>query len=167
METQTLNQLLTVMEEQMKVMDDLTALGQKKSQALVDGKIEQLDVLLRGEQALIWQMGRMEERRFKLQLELAAQMRIHPSQLTLEKLMTNVAADQAERCEAVAQKYGKSAGALSQTNQLNSELVQQAMAYVDFSLQLLGGSGRSAPQIYSSQGRVGPDGKRSRLDNRI
>lgn len=168
MEPQLLTQLLALMEEQVKVMADLTTLSKKKSQVLVDGKIDQLDVLLRGEQALMWQMGRLEERRFQAQMAVASQLGIHPSQLTLERLVNLVSTEQAARCREVAQLYGDAAGELTHVNQLNSELIQQAMAYVDFSLQLLGASNPTAAQVYSPKGpRPGPDGKLRRLDNRI
>jgi flagellar biosynthesis/type III secretory pathway chaperone len=162
-----LNQLLAIMEEQTKFMGDLTALSKKKSVVLVDGNLNELDILLRGEQALVWQLGRLEERRFQMQTEVAAQMGIHPSQLTLEKLLTAVPEGFDERCRVVAQQYGDTALELTQVNQLNTELIQQAMAYVDFSLQLLGGRGPGG-QVYSPTGQRGPqDGKLRRLDNRV
>lgn len=169
MDPQTLTQLLTLMDEQVKVMADLTALSKKKSEVLVDGNIAELDVLLRGEQAFIWQMGRLEEKRFNLQLDLASQLQIHPSQLTLERLLKSVPTDLAKRCEAVAARYGSTAGELSQVNQLNSELIQQAMAYTDFSLQLLGAGKSAGGQVYSPQGpKQAPAGpKRRRLDDRV
>lgn len=168
MEPQVVTQLLALMEEQVKVMSDLAVLSQKKSQVLVDGKMEDLDVLLRGEQALLWQMGRIEERRFQAQMALAAQLGIHPSQLTLERLLQIVPPNEAERCQEIAERYGATAGELAQVNQLNTELIQQAMAYVDFSLQLLGGRNPTMAQVYSPRGpRTGPDGKHRRLDNRI
>jgi flagellar biosynthesis/type III secretory pathway chaperone len=167
MDPQRLNQLLAIMEEQVKIMSDLTLLSRKKSQVLVDGNLEELDILLRGEQALIWQMGKLEERRFSLQVELAASLGLHPGQLTLEKLLAAVPAEFGPRCESVAKQYGEQATTLSQVNQLNTGLVQQAMAYVDFSLQLLGARGAASAQVYSPQGqRDGKDGKLRRLDNK-
>lgn len=161
-----LNQLLAVMEEQLKLMTDLNALSKKKSQLLVDSNLDELDIILRGEQALIWQMGRLEERRFNGQVDLARQIGIHPTQLTLEKLCEAVPAEFAERCRFVAEHYGKTALELSQVNQLNNELIQQAMAYVDFSLQLLGARGPGG-QVYSPQGNRGKqDEKLRRLDSR-
>jgi flagellar biosynthesis/type III secretory pathway chaperone len=167
MDPQRLIQLLALMEEQVKVMSDLTLLSKKKSLVLVDGNIEELDILLRGEQALIWQMGRLEERRLARQIELSADLGLHPSQLTLEKLLAVVPAEYGPRCEAVAQQYGEQAQTLTQANQLNTELVQQAMAYVDFSLQLLGARGPASAQVYSPHGqRDGKDAKLRRLDNK-
>lgn len=166
MDIQTLNQLLTVMEEQLKVMSDLTALSKKKSQILVDGQMDQLDILLRGEQALIYQMGRLEERRFQLQLELAGQLDIHASQLTLDHLLKSITSEHQDRCKKIAEQYTGVARDLNQSNQLNAELIQQAMAYVDFSLQFLGASAPSSAKTYSSKGQRPTDGKLRRLDNR-
>jgi len=168
MDPQKLNQLLATMEEQVKFMTDLTALSQKKSVVLVDGNLDELDILLRGEQALIWQMGKLEERRFRLQVGIAAALGMHPSQLTLDRLVQGVPEGFGPRCEEVAERYGTAARTLSKANQLNTELVQQAMAYVDFSLQLLGGRGPGTAQVYSPQGQRDPKtGKLRRLDNRV
>lgn len=168
MDPQRLSQLLATMEEQVKFMTDLTALSQKKSAILVDGNLDELDILLRGEQALIWQMGKLEERRFRLQVEIAAELGLHPSQLTLDRLVQSVPPEYAARCQDVAERYGASATTLTQANQLNTELVQQAMAYVDFSLQLLGARGPATAQVYSPQGqRDAKTGALRRLDNRV
>lgn len=168
MDPQRLTQLLAVMEEQVKFMTDLTALSRKKSQVLVDGNLDELDILLRGEQALVWQMGRLEERRFKFQVELASDMGIHPSQFTLERLLAEAPAEYAERCRQTAMDYGQTAKDLVMANELNTELVQQAMAYVDFSLQMLGARGPATAQVYSPQGhRDQREGKLRRLDNRV
>lgn len=168
MDPQRLTQLLAVMDEQVKYMADLTALSQRKSQLLVEGNLGELDVLLRGEQALVWQLGKLEERRFSLQVELAADLGVHPSQFTLERLLATIPPEYADRCRQVAGQYGEAATTLAEANQLNTELVQQAMAYVDFSLQMLGARGPASAQVYSPSGqRDSRDGKLRRLDNRV
>lgn len=168
MDPQRFVQLLATMEEQVKFMLDLAALSQKKSQVLVEGNLEELDILLRGEQTLVWQMGKLEERRFTLQVEVASELGLHPSQLTLEKLLDIIPPEYAKRCEEVAGRYAETASSLIEANKLNTELVKQAMAYVDFSLQLLGARGPASTQVYSPQGyRDGKDGKLRRLDNRV
>ncbi len=167
MNIQTLNQLLAAMEEQVKVMSDLGALSKKKSQILVDGQMDQLDILLRAEQALIYQMGRLEERRFQLQMDLAVQLNIHASQLTLEHLLKSLTSEHQDLCKKIAEQYTAVARDLNQSNQLNAELIQQAMAYVDFSLQFLGAAGPGSAKTYSAKGQRPTDGKLRRLDNRV
>jgi flagellar biosynthesis/type III secretory pathway chaperone len=168
MDPQRFTQLLATMDEQVKFMTDLTALSQKKSQVLVEGNLDELDILLRGEQALVWQMGKLEERRFQLQMEVAADLRLHPAQLTLEKLLAVVPPEYTAHCEEVARRYAQTASTLVEANQLNTELVKQAMAYVDFSLQLLGARSPASTQVYSPQGSRDPkDAKLRRLDNRV
>ncbi len=168
MDPQVLQQLLALMEEQVKVMSDLAELSRKKSHLLVDGELEGLDVLLRGEQALILQLGRLEDRRFRLQTDLAAQLGIHPSALTLETLLQKVPPAYADRCRQVAEGYSKAADELAHLNHLNADLVQQAMAFLDFSLQLLGVREPPSGRVYSPKGqRTQPGGGLRRLDNRV
>lgn len=168
MDPLALNQLLAVLDEQAKIVADLATLGQKKAQALVSGSLDELDILLRGEQALVWQLGKLEEQRFTHQSAVAMQMGIHPGQLTLERLLSAVPGEYTDRCQSLAQRYSRSARTLTKVNHLNTELIQQAMAYVDFSLQLLGGRGPATGQVYSARGERGlHGGPLRRLDNRV
>lgn len=166
MDEKALQQLLGLMEEQVKLIHDLTELSKRQSQVLVNGKLDELDALTGGAQAVIWKLGKLEEKRFDLQSVVAAGLGIHPSQLTLARLHEALPSDLAERSSAVLEAYGTATQELVRVNQLNVDLTQQAMAYVDFSLQLLGASAPSG-SVYSPTGR-GPQGNepRRRLDNK-
>jgi flagellar biosynthesis/type III secretory pathway chaperone len=167
-EVQKLSNLLVVMETQLQIMEDLTALCRKQSLVLVTGGLEDLDILLQGEQALIWRMGRLEERRFHLQREVAASMGIHPAGLTLERLLSDCPTAQTPRCREIAQRYGSAAGELMEANQQNAELLKQAMAFVDFSMQAMGARDHTHGKVYSPRGNQGPTAAPTRrLDNRV
>lgn len=166
MDEKALQQLLGLMEEQVKLIHDLTELSKRQSQVLVNGKLDELDALTGGAQAVIWKLGKLEEKRFDLQSVVAAGLGIHPSQLTLSRLHEALPPNLAERSSALVDAYGTATQELVRVNQLNVDLTQQAMAYVDFSLQLLGASAPSG-SVYSPTGR-GPQGNepRRRLDNK-
>lgn len=166
MDAQALEQLLRLMEEQVTLIQDLTELSKRQSQVLVNGKLDELDTLTQGAQAVIWKLGKLEERRFDLQRTVAASLGIHPSQLTLSRLHGALPPELAVRSTALTDSYESATQELVRVNQLNVDLTQQAMAYVDFSLQLLGASGPGS-SIYSPTGR-GPQGgePRRRLDNK-
>lgn len=166
MDEGALQQLLGLMEEQVKLIRDLTELSKRQSQVLVNGQLDELDTLTSGAQAVIWKLGKLEEKRFDLQTTVATGLGIHPSQLTLSRLLAALPPALAERSSLLAEAYGEATQELVRVNQLNVDLTQQAMAYVDFSLQLLGASTPSG-SVYSPTGR-GPQGNepRRRLDNK-
>jgi flagellar biosynthesis/type III secretory pathway chaperone len=167
MHPQTLPLLLDIMEEQLKVMNDLMLISTKKSQVLVDGNLPELDVLIRGEQALVWHMGRLETKRFHLQMQVAGEMDCHPTEVTCARLVELAPPQEAARCERISETYGTSAKELMERNRLNSELIQQAMSYVDYTLQFLGATDSASGQVYSPRGnRDGKEAKLRRLDNR-
>lgn len=166
MDEMALQQLLGLMEEQVKLIQDLTELSKRQSQVLVGGQLDELDALTQGAQAVIWKLGKLEEKRFALQATVAAGLGIHPSQLSLSRLLAALPPALVERSTVLAEAYGSATQELVRVNQLNVDLTQQAMAYVDFSLQLLGASAPSG-SVYSPTGR-GPQGNepRRRLDNK-
>lgn len=165
MDEQAIGQLLSLMEEQVKLIQDLTELSKRQSQVLVGGQLAELDALTGGAQAVIWKLGKLEEKRFDLQTVVATGLGIHPSQLTLSRLQAALPPALAERSAVVAEAYGTASQELVRVNQLNVDLTQQAMAYVDFSLQLLGASAPSG-SVYSPTGRGPGNEPRRRLDNK-
>jgi flagellar biosynthesis/type III secretory pathway chaperone len=168
LDTESVRQMMGVMEEQLRVIDDLTAVGKKKSEVLVGGDLQRLDILLRGEQALIWHMKQLEERRFRLAVAMASQMGTHPSALTLDSVIAGLPDDDRAECKTVVNRFSRTAEELAEVNQLNADLVQQAMAYVDYTLQAFGAGRRSTGKVYSPAGPQGlRERKLHRLDNRV
>lgn len=167
MDLNALNRLLTVMEGQAALMDSLVELGRAAAAVLVAGDLPRLEGYLRGEQALIWQIGRLEERRFHLQQEVAASLQLHPGALTLQRLLQQCPPAEASRCQTVADRFSTVVGELARVNQLNGELIQQAMAFVDFAIAALGGR-ETGGQIYSPEGSKGQaESRLRRLDSRV
>ncbi|BDG61745.1 flagellar protein FlgN [Caldinitratiruptor microaerophilus] len=170
-ETSThVRELMEAMEAQLSILDDLLAIQRKKTDVLVAGRADELEVLVRGEQVLIWRLARAEERRQHLQEALAGALGIPPQELTLRRLVEEAGADLRQPLEAIQDRYARTVTELQKCNSLNHDLIQNALAYVDFALSLLQGP---PPQgdTYTPDGRrrsavVRPSVRRPRLDGR-
>jgi hypothetical protein len=100
-------------------------------------------------------------------VQVAGEMDCHPTEVTCARLVELAPPHEAARCQQISETYGTSARELMERNRLNSELIQQAMSYVDYTLQFLGATDSASGQVYSPRGnRDGKEAKLRRLDNR-
>ncbi|MCG0239908.1 MAG: flagellar protein FlgN [Firmicutes bacterium] len=153
-----------VLQEQLAVLRDLVAVGEKMSEVLVQGRPEDLETLVSGQQALVWRLGRLEEKRAQVQSQLGTLDGRPATELTLSELQA--LAPEAEKAPLAELSAGlaDAAASLREVNERNRALLQGALAYTEFALQLLrpdAGSGAAA--TYSPQGRPGGTGSGPRL----
>jgi flagellar biosynthesis/type III secretory pathway chaperone len=163
-------QMLSVIEQQIAVMRDLSELSRKKSRVIVNGDLPTLDTLLKGEQALAFRLGRLEEQRVSLQTRLARAEGLPPEALRLEEIFPRVPTETAERCAVVADQFAEAVDTLQFHNRVNSDLIQQALAFTEYNLAVLGARSAGRGQTeYAPKGRTNvqrkPDAAK-RLDGR-
>lgn len=165
-----IEQMLVVVEQQINLLRDLSAMAERKSRVLVKGDMQALDTLIKGEQTLTYKLGRLEEQRFSLQAQIARAEDMPPEALSLEEIISRVPAELAQRCSAVAEEFAKAVDNLQFHNQVNSELAQQAMAFTEYNLQILGAREASKGATAYTPGPRGPGQRRQgdvkRLDGR-
>lgn len=168
MHAQLWNQLDTAMDGQLRILNDLLEMERKKTEVLLVGKPTDLEVLIKGEQLLTWQLARSEEQRQSVQEELAGALGLTTDQVTLNRVIAAAPPDHRDRLEHLASDYHEVCAALDSQNARNSELIKGALAYFDFAAQVLRGS--STPgTVYSASGptRQEPARRDPRyLDNR-
>lgn len=162
-----LDEMLRYLDEQAKIVSDLIALARKKADVIVKGDMQTLDLLVKGEQKLVWHLGRAEEQRVKIHQQLAASLGISPVALTMSLVIEHAPAERKEQLEEGMRAYTQILQEYQELNELNMQLAQQALAYVDFSLQVM--EARPAQgKVYSAQGNTAK-GKKAppRIDSKF
>lgn len=161
------DEMLRHLDEQAKIISDLIALGRKKADVIVKGDMQTLDLLVKGEQKLVWHLGRVEEQRIKMQQQVADSLGVSAVALTMSLLMEHAPAERKEQLEASMRAYTELLQEYQELNELNMQLVQQALAYVDFSLQVMEAKPAQG-KVYSAQGSTAK-GKKAppRIDSKF
>lgn len=165
MNSAALSELTDLVNGELEAMQGLLDLAHRKTAALVSADLDLLQTVTRGEQALVWSLGRLEERRHRVQVRLEHELGLVAGDLTLARLAELVPSDVAERYTAVHSELARQADALTQQGDANQELIQQALQQVEFSLRVLGREERTAPAYAPDGGRT-PGSLARRLDRR-
>jgi len=138
-----------LLEEQATVYAALLDLSRRKQRVLTQGGLDELSRITRAEEALLWQAGRLEERRTALHGELSRHFNLDPGAVDLQSLPARLDGAERERCSEVLDHLRTVSSELEATNEVNTRLIQQALSYVNFSLQALarlgGGGATYAP----------------------
>ena len=124
---------------QVQCYRDLLQLARRKKDILVAGKVQELDKLLGVEQALLLRARQLEEERLSLLEGVGAELNMDPGELTREHLFSRFTAAEKEEAERQEQELREILKQLQEENQLNQQLIQQALDFIEFSRGLLSG----------------------------
>lgn len=143
---------------------ELVGLARSKQKMLVDGEIASLESILVKERDLLRTISQVEEDRYALQCDLASDLDLSPGDLTVGRLADLAGPAYGALLRERQQRLAGLIQELSAVNQCNAELISQALAYVDFTLEALAGAGETVGYERSGR-RQGTRGRRL-LDGR-
>jgi flagellar biosynthesis/type III secretory pathway chaperone len=166
LDAQMIEKLVNILEQEEKIYRDLHIISEKKRDLIINGKVPELDSLVRMEQALILNVGNHEDEREKIVEHIAVQLAIKPSEITLSSI-SKVAGDfYGQRLKLCQDRLATTINALKNTNDLNSKLIKNSLEYIDFSINLLS-SAESDNSKYGNDGQYGSSKKRTFFDMKL
>lgn len=141
LDTATVAALMETLREQLGVLRDLAEIGEKKTKVLIQANLRDLDILVQGEQALLMHLNRIEGKRIELQHELAVQSGVPPAEMTFTRLVEAADPGQAAMLRQLHASFQVMVEQLSGQQNVNAALIEQALQYVNFNLQVMTGAG--------------------------
>ena len=151
--------LAGVLEQEALLYQDASAISAKKTDVIVHGKIEELDSLVKAEQAIIIKIGKLENEREKIVRELSEELDLNLEKITLSDINARLGADSYSRLENCQKSLAQTIGGLKNSNDTNAQLIQNALDYVNFSVNLLT-TNQNAGSLYSQDGDDDPGKQR-------
>jgi flagellar biosynthesis/type III secretory pathway chaperone len=166
LDTQVINELITVLDQENRVFDSILKISKSKTNIIVEGKVSELENVVKLEQSLVLQMGRLEDMREKLVEKLAVHLRIKPSDITISELMKYIESEQAQKLKSFQDALCTTVNELKNSNELNAKLIKNSLVYIDFSINLFA-SVHTEGNNYGSTGTVGDTKKRTFFDVKL
>ena len=162
--TEMWRSLVDVLEEMQALYQRLLELGEAKRDLLVRAKPEALDEVNRQEEALVIQGSELENRRAQATAVILTAHGLSGRQPNLSELIPLADGDTAERLSVFVREFGTLLKDLSRINAMNAKLTEQALAFVNYNLNLL--TRRPAENTYAPVGRAFVPGTMSALLDR-
>jgi flagellar biosynthesis/type III secretory pathway chaperone len=148
-----INQLLDVLTEQSQRYEELLALSLEKRDAIVKDDLELLQKITRFEHLLVSQNQKLERKRQELMKDISDVMGKSVEDLTLSALAELMKEQdvQAGLVEA-GEKIRATLEQLSEANDLNATLIQNALEYIEYSMNVMKTSMNQNPSLYTVKG---------------
>ena len=145
-----LKDLVTLLRSELELYKNLLLVAKKKKPALIEGKLADIEELTKTEQILLLKVGKVEEGRQSLHLQLANHFSMPVEQLTISKLIEIIEEPWASAINGVQEDFILTLEELKVINQSNSGLIKQSLDYIEFSFNLL--TGTEAEATYPNKG---------------
>ena len=166
LDTLTTDKLVEVLNQEAAVYEDILKISRNKTNIIVEGKVSELESLVKLEQSLVLKMSRLEASREKLVEKLASELGIESQEPSISEIMERLGADETEKLKSCQLKMSEVLGEVKNLNGLNSKLIKNSLDYIDFSINLLTAAG-SPNDTYGNTGHINDSKKRSFFDKKL
>lgn len=156
--------LIALLTEMVDLYRVILQLSRQKSEALIAAKTQDIEAITKKEELLILRVGKLEAARGKLMQQIAARHGFDVEGLTLSKMQELTDPDIAEQLGKFAADFDSIMNELAPVNQLNTELIEQALSYVNYNINLL--THNAAAPTYAPQGQGGQGPQARKLVDR-
>lgn len=129
-------ELLSLLQEQKMIYHELVDLSHQKQKLLIEGDLTSLELITRQEEVLIYQAGKLEEKREKCVVQLAENCQFDTN-VTLKELLPKVPEKIRFELEKIYDDFSILLSELDKYNRENTNLIQQSLRFVNFSVDII------------------------------
>lgn len=155
MNTQIISELISVLDQEASVYEDILKISQNKTSIIVEGKVNELEKIVKYEQSLVLQMAKMEDQREKLINKISAEIGVKPEEITLTIIINYAGKEQGTVLKNQQEKIQKAVKELTSANDLNSKLIKSSLDYISFSLNIFASAGNADNNYGLSGEKIG------------
>lgn len=139
--------LLSILEDEYRIYQTLHDLALKKKEVLIEGKVNELDEIVRTEQACIAAVSKLEDEReeWLKEHEMTGMEDIH-------EVLENNSDEEKRQLSDFQERFKKLLQEVADVNEHNQALIEQALEYIEFSINLIGDALTSDNTTYEKRG---------------
>lgn len=126
------------LDKEYDIYNELSDIADKKKQIIIDGKIKELDKITIKEQGLSMTLVRLENIRGKIIDGIMKELNLTNIE-TVSELISKLDIDSKNKLNKSKDKLIGVIKDIKSKNDLNGELIQQSLKYIDFNISLLAG----------------------------
>lgn len=161
-----MNELLGILDNELNIYKEMLELSKQKTQIIVEGKVTELDKIVKVEQALVIQISKIEKKREAIFESASHEGGINKNNWNITELKKISTPEQGTRLEKYKESMSKMIPELTRVNQMNSKLITNSLDFIEFSLNLLSTADISSNN-YGSKGDTLNKEKKNLFDIRL
>jgi len=132
---------------------DMLELSKSKKKIIVEGKVTELDKIVKLEQNMILNIGQLERKREETVVKLCKELELNGGTTNISELLQVLQPEHKKRLEDMQLKLRGILSELKTINDINGHLIEQSLEYIDYSINLLAGTGMETGSLYEDIGK--------------
>ncbi len=132
------NQLIEIIEKESAIYQEVLELAREKKQIIIDGKIQELEVITKREQVLVGSLIKLENLRSSTVEEIVGELGIRSIDNVTE-LVGYLDETTQRHLLNLKSKLSETVDLLSDENSLNNKLIEQSLDMIEFNMNLITG----------------------------
>lgn len=145
-----INQLCDILDQETAIYHTILEKSREKTDVVVDGKVQELDNIVKTERALVMQVGQLEQKREEVVSKIASILKLN-NNLNMSQLIQNVPVPYQDKLRTYRARLESIIHQLREINEMNGKLITNALDYVEFSLNIITNASMSG-NTYEKQG---------------
>jgi flagellar biosynthesis/type III secretory pathway chaperone len=159
--------IIEILSKEHSYYKDLLELSNKKKSIVIEGKVSELDKIVRVEQNMIFDLGQLEKIREQEVQKLCAMLQLE-GRTNVAELIKHLPQQLSAQLKSLQQELGDTITALQNVNNLNGQLIQQSLDYIEYSVNMITSAG-PASSLYEDLKGVskGTENKKRLFDTKV
>ena len=147
------NTVIDILKKEHVYYKHMLELSKSKKKIIVEGKVAELDKIVKLEQNMIVNIGQLERKREEEVAKLCGALGINSAQATITELSKILRPELKKELEEIQQRLQETFRELKTVNDVNGQLIEQSLEYIDYSINLVAGSGMETGSLYEDIGK--------------
>lgn len=147
------NAVIDILKKEHSYYNDMLELSKSKKKIIVEGKVAELDKIIKLEQNMIVNIGQLERKREEEVAKLSGRLNLKSEQVTITELANVLQPEQKKRLEEIQNKLQETFSELKSINDINGQLIEQSLEYIDYSINIVTGAGMETGSLYGDIGK--------------
>lgn len=128
--------IIEIIKKEHEYYKGLLQLSNKKKAIVVEGKVAELEKIVKVEQNLIFDLGQLEKFREQELLKLCQTLQLG-SKTTISELAKQLPQQHAQQFLELQAQLSNTINELQNINEINGQLIQQSLEYIEYSVNML------------------------------
>jgi flagellar biosynthesis/type III secretory pathway chaperone len=147
------NAVIDILKKEHSYYKDMLELSKSKKRIVIEGKVAELDKIVKLEQNMIFNIGQLEKKREEEVTKLCGILNLNSSQVTMSELGKGLKPELKKELEDIQDKLQETFSELKTVNDVNGQLIEQSLDYIDYSINLISGAGMETGSLYEDIGK--------------
>ncbi|HHY13596.1 MAG TPA: flagellar protein FlgN [Thermoanaerobacterales bacterium] len=161
-----LRELAEVLKQELAIYKEILAIAEKKTDVLIKGDIRQLDEIVKKEEKLILNIGKQEDMRYEILMDLEKTSGIDASSYTLSEVIQSLKITHDYGLSDIQKETIEILTKLEKVNDQNSNLLRKSIESLNSTVKLITSSLENETGTYTSKDKKDKETK-SLLDYKV